>query len=132
MTPGPEVSSLPLGVVGEFLLNSAGEPGPAGGAPFPASADEGAVPLVFQLVEHYSYKPDGLLRVLTVPCQKIGGQTGESLGHWSPGLWDRHSHRECRPRFGGGPRQPWGAGEASCVLRRERCQTARHSSQNRG
>lgn len=33
----------------------------------------------FQLVEHYSYKPDGLLRVLTVPCQKIGGQTGGSL-----------------------------------------------------
>lgn len=35
--------------------------------------------LPFQLVEHYSYKPDGLLRVLTVPCQKIGGQTGEPL-----------------------------------------------------
>lgn len=31
---------------------------------------------LWQLVEHYSYKPDGLLRVLTVPCQKIGGQTG--------------------------------------------------------
>ncbi|KAF6127570.1 spleen associated tyrosine kinase [Phyllostomus discolor] len=27
---------------------------------------------LWQLVEHYSYKPDGLLRVLTVPCQKIG------------------------------------------------------------
>lgn len=36
-------------------------------------------PPPFQLVEHYSYKPDGLLRVLTVPCQKIGGQTGGSL-----------------------------------------------------
>ncbi|XP_054444017.1 tyrosine-protein kinase SYK isoform X2 [Pteronotus mesoamericanus] len=31
---------------------------------------------LWQLVEHYSYKPDGLLRVLTVPCQKIGRQTG--------------------------------------------------------
>nr|KAF6398659.1 spleen associated tyrosine kinase [Molossus molossus] len=30
---------------------------------------------LWQLVEHYSYKPDGLLRVLTVPCQKLG-QTG--------------------------------------------------------
>uniref|UniRef100_A0A8D1SV08 Tyrosine-protein kinase n=1 Tax=Sus scrofa TaxID=9823 RepID=A0A8D1SV08_PIG len=30
---------------------------------------------LWQLVEHYSYKSDGLLRVLTVPCQKIGGQT---------------------------------------------------------
>lgn len=38
---------------------------------------------LFQLVEHYSYKPDGLLRVLTVPCQKIGGQMGESWRHWS-------------------------------------------------
>ncbi|XP_048196113.1 tyrosine-protein kinase SYK isoform X2 [Perognathus longimembris pacificus] len=31
---------------------------------------------LWQLVEHYSYKPDGLIRVLTVPCQKIGSQTG--------------------------------------------------------
>ncbi|ELV13363.1 Tyrosine-protein kinase SYK [Tupaia chinensis] len=31
---------------------------------------------LWQLVEHYSYKPDGLLRVLTVPCQKIGAQAG--------------------------------------------------------
>ncbi|XP_032116343.1 tyrosine-protein kinase SYK isoform X4 [Sapajus apella] len=29
---------------------------------------------LWQLVEHYSYKADGLLRVLTVPCQKIGSQ----------------------------------------------------------
>uniref|UniRef100_A0A2K5IME6 Tyrosine-protein kinase n=1 Tax=Colobus angolensis palliatus TaxID=336983 RepID=A0A2K5IME6_COLAP len=29
---------------------------------------------LWQLVEHYSYKADGLLRVLTVPCQKIGTQ----------------------------------------------------------
>uniref|UniRef100_A0A8C9UL43 SH2 domain-containing protein n=1 Tax=Spermophilus dauricus TaxID=99837 RepID=A0A8C9UL43_SPEDA len=36
---------------------------------------------LWQLVEHYSYKPDGLLRVLTVPCQKIGTQ----MGDWSAG-----------------------------------------------
>ncbi|ERE77473.1 tyrosine-protein kinase SYK [Cricetulus griseus] len=46
---------------------------------------------LWQLVEHYSYKPDGLLRVLTVPCQKIGAQMGHpqsSNAHsvtWSPG-----------------------------------------------
>nr|XP_048303834.1 tyrosine-protein kinase SYK isoform X2 [Myodes glareolus] len=33
---------------------------------------------LWQLVEHYSYKPDGLLRVLTVPCQKIGAQLGQT------------------------------------------------------
>ncbi|XP_020835367.1 tyrosine-protein kinase SYK isoform X2 [Phascolarctos cinereus] len=31
---------------------------------------------LWQLVEHYSYKPDGLLRVLTVPCRKIGSENG--------------------------------------------------------
>uniref|UniRef100_A0A8C2UJI0 Tyrosine-protein kinase n=1 Tax=Chinchilla lanigera TaxID=34839 RepID=A0A8C2UJI0_CHILA len=36
---------------------------------------------LWQLVEHYSYKPDGLLRVLTVPCQKIGTQAGEPSTH---------------------------------------------------
>lgn len=35
---------------------------------------------LWQLVEHYSYKPDGLLRVLTVPCQKIGAQMAHSQG----------------------------------------------------
>lgn len=46
---------------------------------------------LWQLVEHYSYKPDGLLRVLTVPCQKIGaqmGHPGSPNAHpvtWSPG-----------------------------------------------
>ncbi|XP_060056500.1 tyrosine-protein kinase SYK isoform X3 [Erinaceus europaeus] len=34
---------------------------------------------LWQLVEHYSYKPDGLLRVLTVPCQKIGGQAAGNI-----------------------------------------------------
>ncbi|XP_016057961.1 PREDICTED: tyrosine-protein kinase SYK isoform X2 [Miniopterus natalensis] len=48
---------------------------------------------LWQLVEHYSYKPDGLLRVLTVPCQKIGGQAGHvnfggrSLPSSSPTMW---------------------------------------------
>ncbi|KAM4528058.1 tyrosine-protein kinase SYK isoform 1-T4 [Odontesthes bonariensis] len=31
---------------------------------------------LWQLVEHYSYKPDGLLRVLTEPCPRPGGETG--------------------------------------------------------
>ncbi|XP_058157416.1 tyrosine-protein kinase SYK isoform X2 [Dasypus novemcinctus] len=31
---------------------------------------------LWQLVEHYSYKADGLLRVLTVACQKIGADSG--------------------------------------------------------
>lgn len=31
---------------------------------------------LWQLVEHYSYKPDGLLRVLTVPCPKPGKDPG--------------------------------------------------------
>ncbi|KAK2532902.1 hypothetical protein Q9233_005042 [Columba guinea] len=29
---------------------------------------------LWQLVEHYSYKPDGLLRVLTIPCPKLGAE----------------------------------------------------------
>uniref|UniRef100_A0A8C6RSB0 Tyrosine-protein kinase SYK n=1 Tax=Nannospalax galili TaxID=1026970 RepID=A0A8C6RSB0_NANGA len=62
---------------------------------------------LWQLVEHYSYKPDGLLRVLTVPCQKIGAQTASrpestvsfnpyepSGGPWSP---DRGLQREALP-----------------------------------
>ncbi|XP_010605903.1 tyrosine-protein kinase SYK isoform X1 [Fukomys damarensis] len=44
---------------------------------------------LWQLVEHYSYKPDGLLRVLTVPCQKIGAQAAHtqssSVATWSAG-----------------------------------------------
>ncbi|XP_040053780.1 tyrosine-protein kinase SYK isoform X2 [Gasterosteus aculeatus] len=31
---------------------------------------------LWQLVEHYSYKPDGLLRVLTEPCPRPHGETG--------------------------------------------------------
>ncbi|XP_028274081.1 tyrosine-protein kinase SYK isoform X2 [Parambassis ranga] len=31
---------------------------------------------LWQLVEHYSYKPDGLLRVLTEPCPRPGGDIG--------------------------------------------------------
>uniref|UniRef100_A0A8C3AZ86 Tyrosine-protein kinase n=1 Tax=Cyclopterus lumpus TaxID=8103 RepID=A0A8C3AZ86_CYCLU len=32
---------------------------------------------LWQLVEHYSYKPDGLLRVLTEPCSRPDGETGK-------------------------------------------------------
>ncbi|PWA31966.1 hypothetical protein CCH79_00019282, partial [Gambusia affinis] len=32
---------------------------------------------LWQLVEHYSYKPDGLLRVLTEPCPRPDGETGK-------------------------------------------------------
>ncbi|NXN79807.1 KSYK kinase, partial [Bombycilla garrulus] len=33
---------------------------------------------LWQLVEHYSYKPDGLLRVLTIPCPQHSSENGES------------------------------------------------------
>ncbi|XP_065821716.1 tyrosine-protein kinase SYK isoform X1 [Labrus bergylta] len=33
---------------------------------------------LWQLVEHYSYKPDGLLRVLTDPCPRPGGDAGQT------------------------------------------------------
>ncbi|NXA55858.1 KSYK kinase, partial [Nothocercus julius] len=32
---------------------------------------------LWQLVEHYSYKPDGLLRVLTIPCSRLGSENGD-------------------------------------------------------
>ncbi|NWW84815.1 KSYK kinase, partial [Rhynochetos jubatus] len=35
---------------------------------------------LWQLVEHYSYKPDGLLRVLTIPCPKLGSENGDWAG----------------------------------------------------
>ncbi|KAM5227581.1 tyrosine-protein kinase SYK [Ctenodactylus gundi] len=65
---------------------------------------------LWQLVEHYSYKPDGLLRVLTVPCKKIGTQTGEL--HWSAsGIFSRiksysfprRGHRKPTPSPGNRP-----------------------------
>ncbi|XP_008323673.1 tyrosine-protein kinase SYK isoform X2 [Cynoglossus semilaevis] len=34
---------------------------------------------LWQLVEHYSYKPDGLLRVLTEPCPRPDGETGQPI-----------------------------------------------------
>lgn len=63
----------------ESRLRCAGGVGCSRISLFPASDVYGSFLLPFQLVEHYSYKPDGLLRVLTVPCQKIGGQSGEFL-----------------------------------------------------
>ncbi|KFR12401.1 Tyrosine-protein kinase SYK [Opisthocomus hoazin] len=35
---------------------------------------------LWQLVEHYSYKPDGLLRVLTIPCPQLGSENGIQFG----------------------------------------------------
>ncbi|KFP74528.1 Tyrosine-protein kinase SYK [Apaloderma vittatum] len=32
---------------------------------------------LWQLVEHYSYKPDGLLRILTIPCPQLGSENDE-------------------------------------------------------
>ncbi|XP_006901237.1 PREDICTED: tyrosine-protein kinase SYK-like isoform X2 [Elephantulus edwardii] len=46
---------------------------------------------LWQLVEHYSYKPDGLLRVLTVPCQKIGTDNGNINFGVRPPLPSSHS-----------------------------------------
>ncbi|KAM9100020.1 tyrosine-protein kinase SYK isoform X2 [Sarcophilus harrisii] len=46
---------------------------------------------LWQLVEHYSYKPDGLLRVLTVPCRKIGSENGNiDFGMSRPPLPSSH------------------------------------------
>uniref|UniRef100_A0A8C6KMS7 Tyrosine-protein kinase n=1 Tax=Nothobranchius furzeri TaxID=105023 RepID=A0A8C6KMS7_NOTFU len=36
---------------------------------------------LWQLVEHYSYKPDGLLRVLTDPCPRPDGDSGKISQH---------------------------------------------------
>ncbi|XP_034403259.1 tyrosine-protein kinase SYK isoform X2 [Cyclopterus lumpus] len=41
---------------------------------------------LWQLVEHYSYKPDGLLRVLTEPCSRPDGETGPPLPRDHPGI----------------------------------------------
>ncbi|XP_072467883.1 tyrosine-protein kinase SYK isoform X2 [Notamacropus eugenii] len=46
---------------------------------------------LWQLVEHYSYKPDGLLRVLTVPCRKVGSENGNiDFGMSRPPLPSSH------------------------------------------
>uniref|UniRef100_A0A8C0ZMH8 Tyrosine-protein kinase n=1 Tax=Castor canadensis TaxID=51338 RepID=A0A8C0ZMH8_CASCN len=53
---------------------------------------------LWQLVEHYSYKPDGLLRVLTVPCQKIGSQMGHPQSSSpSSGTPPSQGNRQDRP-----------------------------------
>ncbi|KFV68116.1 Tyrosine-protein kinase SYK [Dryobates pubescens] len=38
---------------------------------------------LWQLVEHYSYKPDGLLGVLTIPCPRFGSENGRMLTCWN-------------------------------------------------
>lgn len=51
---------------------------------------------LWQLVEHYSYKPDGLLRVLTESCPRPDGETGllgwSSLPRDLPGLTTAFQH----------------------------------------
>ncbi|KAI4899110.1 hypothetical protein NFI96_034703 [Prochilodus magdalenae] len=39
---------------------------------------------LWQLVEHYSYKPDGLLRVLTEPCPRHDGRPDLPMNHPGP------------------------------------------------
>ncbi|KFQ97595.1 Tyrosine-protein kinase SYK [Nipponia nippon] len=51
---------------------------------------------LWQLVEHYSYKPDGLLRVLTIPCPQLGSENGWSSQHSSNGPYSK-----LRPAGGG-------------------------------
>uniref|UniRef100_A0A4W4H013 Tyrosine-protein kinase n=1 Tax=Electrophorus electricus TaxID=8005 RepID=A0A4W4H013_ELEEL len=43
---------------------------------------------LWQLVEHYSYKPDGLLRVLTEPCPRPDGSNVSSKSGWMDGWMD--------------------------------------------
>ncbi|NWV00806.1 KSYK kinase, partial [Upupa epops] len=40
---------------------------------------------LWQLVEHYSYKPDGLLRVLTIPCPQFGSENDNVFNTRLPG-----------------------------------------------
>ncbi|XP_071773659.2 tyrosine-protein kinase SYK isoform X2 [Centroberyx gerrardi] len=51
---------------------------------------------LWQLVEHYSYKPDGLLRVLTEPCPRPDGDSGTIgrplLPRDHPGGWGGYRH----------------------------------------
>ncbi|XP_064032933.1 tyrosine-protein kinase SYK isoform X2 [Pogoniulus pusillus] len=41
---------------------------------------------LWQLVEHYSYKPDGLLRVLTIPCPRLGSENDNVVFNTRPSL----------------------------------------------
>lgn len=65
---------------------------------------------LWQLVEHYSYKPDGLLRVLTVPCQKLGSTTGNSGARppipGNPMPSNTHSSQGNRPESTFNPYEP--------------------------
>ncbi|NXN41913.1 KSYK kinase, partial [Rhinoptilus africanus] len=42
---------------------------------------------LWQLVEHYSYKPDGLLRVLTIPCPQLGSENATLVIAGSKLIW---------------------------------------------
>uniref|UniRef100_A0A8C8RZ33 Tyrosine-protein kinase SYK n=1 Tax=Pelusios castaneus TaxID=367368 RepID=A0A8C8RZ33_9SAUR len=39
---------------------------------------------LWQLVEHYSYKPDGLQRVLTIPCPRLGSENANIIFNTRP------------------------------------------------
>ncbi|KAJ8287339.1 hypothetical protein GJAV_G00050410 [Gymnothorax javanicus] len=45
---------------------------------------------LWQLVEHYSYKPDGLLRVLTTPCPRPEGEGADGVSIVLPPLPNNH------------------------------------------
>ncbi|XP_075788007.1 tyrosine-protein kinase SYK isoform X2 [Pelodiscus sinensis] len=52
---------------------------------------------LWQLVEHYSYKPDGLQRVLTIPCAQVGSGNANTdflppLPGIHPKLYPSHRH----------------------------------------
>ncbi|XP_010226271.1 PREDICTED: tyrosine-protein kinase SYK [Tinamus guttatus] len=52
---------------------------------------------LWQLVEHYSYKPDGLLRVLTIPCSRLGSENDNIVF-------------DARPPHHGAPFKSWARG----------------------
>ncbi|XP_067424963.1 tyrosine-protein kinase SYK [Emydura macquarii macquarii] len=45
---------------------------------------------LWQLVEHYSYKPDGLQRVLTIPCARLGSENANIIFDTRPPLPGTH------------------------------------------
>uniref|UniRef100_A0A8C4I561 Tyrosine-protein kinase n=1 Tax=Dicentrarchus labrax TaxID=13489 RepID=A0A8C4I561_DICLA len=51
---------------------------------------------LWQLVEHYSYKPDGLLRVLTDPCPRPDGVIGKSPHVQQPNIAENLNPYETR------------------------------------
>ncbi|NXN98533.1 KSYK kinase, partial [Rhinopomastus cyanomelas] len=54
---------------------------------------------LWQLVEHYSYKPDGLLRVLTIPCPQLGSGNEQTTA-WKSAM--NHAHQGSKTTWAGG------------------------------